>query len=67
MCRVINRLNLDLLDGTINGLAMEKEKMEDDLTYRIIGCTTKVHAFLGNGFQEIIRFSAASPASGHVK
>jgi GxxExxY protein len=33
---------------------MEKEKIGDDLTYRIIGCAMKVHSFLGNGFQEII-------------
>jgi len=33
---------------------MDKEKIEDDLTYRIIGCAMKVHATLGNGFQEVI-------------
>jgi GxxExxY protein len=33
---------------------MEKEKIDDDLTYKIIGCAMKVHAFLGNGFQEVI-------------
>jgi GxxExxY protein len=33
---------------------MEKEKISDDLTYNIIGCAMKVHAKLGNGFQEII-------------
>lgn len=33
---------------------MEKEKIEDDLTYKIIGCAMKVHAALGNGFQEVI-------------
>ena len=33
---------------------MEKEKIEDDLTYKIIGCAMKVHSFLGNGFQEVI-------------
>ena len=27
---------------------MEKEKIEDDLTYKIIGCAMKVHASLGN-------------------
>ena len=31
-----------------------KEKIEDDMTYRIIGCAMKVHATLGNGFQEVI-------------
>lgn len=33
---------------------MEKEKIDDDLTYKIIGCCMKVHATLGNGFQEVI-------------
>ena len=33
---------------------MEKEKIEDDLTYKIIGCAMHVHATLGNGFQEVI-------------
>jgi len=33
---------------------MEKEKIEDDLTYKIIGCAMKVHSVLGNGFQEVI-------------
>jgi GxxExxY protein len=28
--------------------------IEDDLTYKIIGCAMKVHGFLGNGFQERI-------------
>ena len=26
----------------------------EDLTYKIIGCTMKVHSVLGNGFQEVI-------------
>ncbi|MEK7719161.1 MAG: GxxExxY protein [Bacteroidota bacterium] len=33
---------------------MENEKIEDELTYKIIGCAMKVHAALGNGFQEVI-------------
>ncbi|MFL9484021.1 GxxExxY protein [Chitinophagaceae bacterium LWZ2-11] len=33
---------------------MIEEKIEDDLTYRIIGCAMKVHSTLGNGFQEVI-------------
>lgn len=33
---------------------LEKEKIEDGLIYKIIGCAMKVHATLGNGFQEII-------------
>jgi GxxExxY protein len=32
---------------------MEK-KIDDDLTYKIIGCAMKVHNTLGNGFQEVI-------------
>ena len=31
-----------------------KEKIDDDLTYKIIGCAMKVHKTLGNGFQEVI-------------
>lgn len=30
------------------------EKIEGDLTYKIIGCAMKVHNYLGNGFQEVI-------------
>jgi len=33
---------------------MEKEKIDDELTYKIIGCAMKVHTTLGNGFQEVI-------------
>ena len=29
-------------------------KINDDLTYKIIGCAMKVHNTLGNGFQEVI-------------
>ena len=32
---------------------MEKQ-IDDDLTYKIIGCAMKVHKTLGNGFQEVI-------------
>ena len=28
--------------------------IEDELTYKIIGCAMKVHKILGNGFQEVI-------------
>ncbi len=28
--------------------------MEDDITYKIIGCAMRVHSTLGNGFQEVI-------------
>ena len=30
------------------------EKIKDELTYKIIGCSMKVHNKLGNGFQELI-------------
>ena len=36
-----------------NGM-MDKEKICDDLTYKIIGCAMRVHSILGNGFQEVI-------------
>jgi GxxExxY protein len=29
-------------------------KIDDELTYKIIGCAMKVHNYLGNGFQEVI-------------
>ena len=31
-----------------------EQKIDDDLTYKIIGCAMKVHNTLGNGFQEVI-------------
>jgi GxxExxY protein len=31
-----------------------KKEIDDDLTYKIIGCAMKVHNTLGNGFQEVI-------------
>lgn len=30
------------------------KQINDELTYRIIGCAMKVHNTLGNGFQEVI-------------
>jgi GxxExxY protein len=33
---------------------MDNEKIDDELTNRIIGCAMRVHAALGNGFQEVI-------------
>ncbi|MBC7936885.1 MAG: GxxExxY protein [Rhizobacter sp.] len=33
---------------------MDKEKINDELTFKIIGCAMRVHSFLGNGFQEVI-------------
>lgn len=32
----------------------EKEKIDDPITYKIIGCAMRVHSTLGNGFQEVI-------------
>jgi len=31
-----------------------ESKIDDELTYKIIGCAMKVHNTLGNGFQEVI-------------
>ncbi len=31
-----------------------ERKIDDELTYKIIGCAMKVHNTLGNGFQEVI-------------
>jgi len=41
------------LSGTFTAKPMEK-KIDDDLTYKIIGCAMKVHNTMGNGFQEVI-------------
>lgn len=30
------------------------DKIDDPLTYKIIGCAQQVHSTLGNGFQEVI-------------
>ncbi|QGY44619.1 GxxExxY protein [Maribellus comscasis] len=30
------------------------EKIDDNLTYKIIGCAMNIHNTLGNGFQEVI-------------
>jgi len=30
------------------------QRIDDDLTYKIIGCAMKVHNTLGNGFQKVI-------------
>lgn len=35
-------------------LMENKETIQDDLTYKIIGCAMKVHNTLGNGFPETI-------------
>ena len=31
-----------------------ESKIDDPLTFKIIGCAQKVHSILGNGFQEFI-------------
>ena len=31
-----------------------KSKIDDELTYKIIGCAMRIHNTLGNGFQEVI-------------
>jgi len=31
-----------------------EQQIDDELTYKIIGCAMKVHNTLGNGFQEVI-------------
>ncbi len=31
-----------------------KNEINDELTYKIIGCAMKIHNTLGNGFQEVI-------------
>ena len=32
----------------------DMKEINDELTYKIIGCAMKVHNTLGNGFQEVI-------------
>lgn len=31
-----------------------KDKIDDELTYQVIGCAMRIHNTLGNGFQEVI-------------
>ena len=38
----------------VAGYGKEIELIDDDLTYRVIGCAMKVHNTLGSGFQEVI-------------
>src|ERR1035437_23033 len=51
------RLNQDLQDERIIRILKVKDmdsKIDDELTYKIIGCAMKIHNTLGNGFQEVI-------------
>jgi len=42
----------------MGNIRLMKNPIQDKLTYQIIGCAMKVHATLGNGFQEVIYQSA---------
>ncbi|MEM9855822.1 MAG: hypothetical protein AAF843_00600 [Bacteroidota bacterium] len=37
-----------------------REDIQDDLTYKIIGCAIKVHSTLGNGFQACLPESSSA-------
>lgn len=43
-------------NGRISKIKFEEmdNKINDELTYKMIGCAMKVHNTLGNGFQEVI-------------
>jgi hypothetical protein len=40
--------------GILYFYKMNREQIEDDLTYKIIGFAMKIHTTLGNGFQGVI-------------
>ena len=44
----------NLANPNSDNCSIMKETINDDLTYKIIGCAMKVHSTLGNGFQEVI-------------
>ncbi len=60
-------MNLTNPNSDRNVPANGQEKIEDEITYRIIGCAMKVHATLGNGFQEAIYQNALAIEMRKVK
>ena len=42
-----------------------ESKIDDPLTFKIIGCAQKVHSTLGNGFQEVIYQRALAVEMGY--
>lgn len=44
---------LEIIEIELSIMIVE-EPIQDDLTYRVIGCAMEVHKAFGNGFQEVI-------------
>lgn len=42
------------LKDSLNSIKMKLQRIDNPITYKIIGCAMEVHNFLGNGFQEVI-------------